>query len=217
MPSCIHCGARFEDSAATSCRSCGMPREGGVPDGTGQPLGATGYGYVRVGPTILPVWLLWLMAALLAVGGVTAYVLLNSSPEPSQQTVDVVPSTVPPPSPDVDFVPPTDGDSPSAPDTSPSPDDASAIVEEFYQDINDHDFAAAWDLGGKNIGGSSYSEWVAGYDTTASIELSAVNTESPGQGGADLRATQSDGSVRVYQGTYTVSDGVIVGADITLK
>ena len=30
-----------------------------------------------------------------------------------------------------------------------------------------------------------------------------------------LSAVQSDGSVRTYTGTYTVSNGVIVSADIT--
>ncbi|WP_329179269.1 hypothetical protein OG754_33870 [Streptomyces decoyicus] len=233
MPVCIHCGARFEDSAAVSCTGCGMPRQRGVPEGTGQPHGATGYGYVRVGSTILPQWLLWVMAALLAGGGVTAYALASSagSSEPSYEAVGGDPSTTPTPSwdlasgpptdvatappTDIGSVPPTDVYSPDTPDPSPSPDDASAIVEEFYRDINNRDFSAAWDLGGRNIGGKSYSAWVAGYDTTASIELSAVNADSAGQVSAVVHATQSDGSVKLYQGTYTVSDGEIVSADIS--
>ncbi|MFC9229227.1 hypothetical protein ACFTZI_09735 [Streptomyces decoyicus] len=230
MPACIHCGARFEDAAAAVCTGCGMPRHRGVPEGTGQPPGVTGYGYVRVGSTILPQWLLWVMAALLAGGGVAAYALASSS-EPSYEAVGVTPSATPTPSwdlasaPPTDVAsapptdtwsaPPTDVASPGTPDPSPSSDDASAIVEEFYRDINNRDFSAAWDLGGRNIGGNSYSAWVAGYDTTASIELSAVNTESAGQVSAVVHATQSDGSVKLYQGTYTVSDGEIVSADIS--
>ncbi|GAA0656808.1 hypothetical protein GCM10010193_04250 [Kitasatospora atroaurantiaca] len=31
---------------------------------------------------------------------------------------------------------------------------------------------------------------------------------------AVLYATQTDGTVKVYQGTYTVSNGVLVGANI---
>ncbi|MFJ5800555.1 hypothetical protein [Streptomyces decoyicus] len=232
MPVCIHCGARFEDAAAASCTGCGMPRRGG-PEDTGQPPGVTGYGYVRVGSTILPQWLLWVMAALLAGGGVTAYVLASSSESsgPPYEAVGGAPPTTPTPSwdlasapptdvasvppTDIGSVPPTDDVSPDTADPSPSPDDASAIVEEFYRDINNRDFSAAWDLGGRNIGGNSYAKWVAGYDTTASIELSAVNAESTGQVSAVVHATQSDGSVRLYQGTYTVSDGEIVSADIS--
>ncbi|MGW9173483.1 hypothetical protein [Streptomyces decoyicus] len=230
MPACIHCGARFEDDAAAVCTGCGMPRHRGVSEGTGRPPGVTGYGYVRVGSTILPQWLLWVMAALLVGGGVAAYALASSS-EPSYEAVDGVPSASPTPSwdlasapptditstppTDIGSVPPTDDFTPGTPDPSPSSDDASAIVEEFYRDINNRDFSAAWDLGGRNIGGNSYSAWVAGYDTTASIELSAVNTESARQVSAVVHATQSDGSVKRYQGTYTVSDGEIVSADIS--
>ncbi|WP_234441920.1 hypothetical protein [Streptomyces sp. NRRL S-1448] len=241
MPSCIHCGAHFEDSSAARCARCGMPHQGGVPGGTGQPVGTTRYGYVRVGPTILPQWLLWLVAALLAAGGVTVYVLLHSSSsETSQQTVDTLssatpspgsdPYSVPPTDPysepptdpysvpptDLYSLPPTDLSTPTATETTASPvEDASATVREFYQAINDREFSAAWELGGKNIGGSSYSSWVAGYDTTVSILLSAVNTDSPGKASAVLYATQRDGSVKEFRGTYTVSDGVIVSADIS--
>jgi hypothetical protein len=35
-----------------------------------------------------------------------------------------------------------------------------------------------------------------------------------GQVHSDLSALQSDGTVKAYTGTYTVSNGVIVGADI---
>lgn len=230
MPVCIHCGARFEDAAAAVCTGCGMPRRRDVPEGAGPPPGVTGYGYVRVGSTVLPQWLLWVMAALLAGGGVAAYALASSS-EPSYEAAGVVPSTTPTPGWDLASAPPTDVASapptdtwsvpstdvasPDTPDPSPSSDDASAVVEEFYRDINNRDFSAAWDLGGRNIGGKSFSAWVAGYDTTASIELSAVNAENAGQVSAVVHATQSDGSVKLYQGTYTVSDGEIVSADIS--
>ncbi|MFC9881515.1 hypothetical protein ACFVJW_18260 [Streptomyces libani] len=234
MPSCLHCGALQEDAAATSCPSCGMPRGGGV-SAADRPAGTAGHGYVRVGPTILPLWLLWLMAGLIVVGGVTAVVLASSTGSSDDGAVDVISSATPTPTPDPaigsmpptdigsiaptypETMPPTDLETPSPSDLSPSPDNASAIVEEYYRDINAGDFSGAWDLGGKNIGGSSYSKWVSGFDTTAHIELSAVNDGSPGQVGAVLRATQTDGSVRVYQGTYTVSDGAIVSADITQR
>ena len=43
---------------------------------------------------------------------------------------------------------------------------STAVVQEFYQDINGRDYSAAWALGGDNIGGSNEAGWAAGYDTT---------------------------------------------------
>ncbi|MFE1172512.1 hypothetical protein [Streptomyces sp. NPDC058773] len=232
MPSCTHCGALDEGAATTLCPSCGMPREGGAPGtGTGRPVADTGHGYVRVGTTILPLWLLWLMAALV-VAGVVAAVVLSSSTGSSYdgETIGISSSPTPTPDPAIGSLPPTgltssppsyyesppptDFTSPTPADTSPSPESASAVVEEYYRDINARDFSAAWDLGGKNIGGTSYSQWKSGFDSTAAIELSAVDDGSFGQVSAVLHATQTDGSVRVFQGTYTVSDGAIIRAAI---
>ncbi len=39
---------------------------------------------------------------------------------------------------------------------------STAVVQQFYQDINDRDYSDAWALGGDNIGGSDYAGWVAG-------------------------------------------------------
>jgi hypothetical protein len=92
---------------------------------------------------------------------------------------------------------------------------AQAVVDQFYQDITDRNYAGAWALGGDNIGGTDYNAWVAGYDTTASITLSNWSEWGSGQVQTTLSAVQSDGSVRTYTGTYTVSGGVIASADIT--
>ena len=103
---------------------------------------------------------------------------------------------------------------PAAPAPVPQFTNSSAVVAQFYQDITDHNYAAAWALGGDNIGGSDYNSWVAGYDTTVSISLSNMSLWDSGQVHSDLSALQSDGTVKTYTGTYTVSNGVIVGADI---
>jgi hypothetical protein len=105
------------------------------------------------------------------------------------------------------------------PTTMPAPQtqftNAVSVLDQFYQDITDHNYAAAWALGGDNIGGQSYSSWVAGYqDTTASITLYDASAWGSDQVQAYLSATQLDGTVRTYQGTYTVSNGVIVSANI---
>ncbi|WP_051942882.1 hypothetical protein [Streptacidiphilus rugosus] len=88
------------------------------------------------------------------------------------------------------------------------------MVTQYYQDITDHNYAAAWALGGSNIAGASYDQWVAGYATTASISLGTVSQFGGSQVQAVLYATQTDGTVKVYEGTYTVSGGVLVGASI---
>ena len=90
-----------------------------------------------------------------------------------------------------------------------------SVVLQFYADLNSHNYAAAWNLGGFNIGGSDYNGWVAGYATTASIDVSSYGTWNDGTVWADISATQTDGSVRTYSGTYTVSNGAIVSANIS--
>jgi hypothetical protein len=91
---------------------------------------------------------------------------------------------------------------------------STVVVQQFYQDINDGDYSAAWALGGDNIDGSDYAGWVAGYDTTVSISLGTFSAFGSDQVQASLSAVQSDGSVKTYEGTYTVSGGVIVAANI---
>ena len=98
----------------------------------------------------------------------------------------------------------------AAPGTS-----AKAVVDQFYQDLNAHNYQAAWQLGGSNLnGGSGYSTWVAGYATTASIDASTVQN-SDGTVSVSITATQTDGSVKTYAGTYTVANGAIAAANIT--
>ncbi|WP_285739982.1 hypothetical protein [Kitasatospora phosalacinea] len=91
---------------------------------------------------------------------------------------------------------------------------AIAVVQQYYEDISNHDYAAAWALGGRNIGGSDYNGWVKGYATTASIYLGTTSTFGSNQVRAVIYAVQTDGSTKTYEGTYTVSGGVLVSASI---
>ena len=92
---------------------------------------------------------------------------------------------------------------------------AEAVVAQFYQDITDGSYGAAWALGGDNTSnGVSYTGWVARYSTTASITLGTYSQFGASTVYASLTATQTDGTVKTYSGTYTVSGGVIVAADI---
>jgi hypothetical protein len=98
----------------------------------------------------------------------------------------------------------------AAPGTS-----AKAVVDQFYQDLNARNYQAAWQLGGSDLsGGADYSTWAAGYANTASISASTMqNTDDTVS--ATITATQTDGTVKTYAGTYTVANGVITAAHIT--
>src|SRR4051794_9276196 len=103
---------------------------------------------------------------------------------------------------------------PEASETNPPLTSASAVVEQYYEDITNHDYEAAWELGGDNIAGKTYDDYVAGFSTTASISLRTVSEFGGSRVHAVLYATQTDGTVEGYKGTYTVSDGVLGRASI---
>ncbi len=77
--------------------------------------------------------------------------------------------------------------------------------------INARDYARAWALGGKNTG-SSYASFVQGFSTTQRDTL-IVQGRSGDQVTAKIIALQTDGSVKTFQGTYTVVNGVITKFD----
>ena len=90
------------------------------------------------------------------------------------------------------------------------------IAQAYYTDIENQDYQAAWALGGSNVNnGVGYDARVAGYATTSYISLSTWSYY-PDSNAVEvtITATQTDGSVRTYQGSSTVINGVIVGADI---
>ncbi|MEV6297449.1 hypothetical protein AB0M41_45440 [Streptomyces sp. NPDC051896] len=91
---------------------------------------------------------------------------------------------------------------------------ASAVVSQYYQDITDHDYAAAWALGGSHIAGTTYDRWVAGFATTQNITLGTISAFGDSRVHAVLYATQTDGTLKTYAGDYTVADGILVDASI---
>jgi hypothetical protein len=102
-----------------------------------------------------------------------------------------------------------------APQPQPQFANATAVVTQFYQDITDHNYAAAWAAGGRNVsGGVGYDAWAAGYGTTESINLGTFSYFGSGQVQTVLSALQTSGAVYTYTGTYTVQNGIIVGAHI---
>ena len=240
MGICTHCGAPL-DAGARFCVRCGTPRPDAptetrptwapptlppTPLPPAPPHQRTPDGYVRVGPSLVPVWLVGLIAALvLAGGGTAAYLLLAAVGQPSPvvvpgptdsasatETPADTPTDTPPDTPTPDT--PTPGT--PTPDTpTPPSSDPAAVVQQYYADLNAHDFASAWQLGGANIAGTTEAQWEAGFSNTRSIQVQAADDQSaPGVVDAVISSTQSDGSVQSYSGTYTVAGGVITAANI---
>ncbi|WP_052845333.1 zinc-ribbon domain-containing protein [Streptomyces sp. NRRL S-31] len=233
MHFCVHCGARVEDAAQPLCPRCGAP----LAAGERRP-GTTGPGgYLRVGATRLPGWLPWALGAVLVAGGVTLAVAVADRPDSSSaggfpaglvtpgQSYDgagLSPSPydpgyeTPPTHPADDYSSPagqpsddSGGDTPEPSDTG----DGSTVVTRYYDHINAGDYTAAWNMGGSTLYPGSYADWVAGFATTAHVDVTASDDGS-GTVSVDIRATQDDGTVSVFKGTYAVSGGKITGADI---
>ncbi|GAA4995012.1 hypothetical protein [Streptomyces hyderabadensis] len=87
-----------------------------------------------------------------------------------------------------------------------------ATVTAYFDAINNRDFAAAWELGGKNLD-QDYDSFVAGFATTQRDDVTVTGTS-----GDDVSVTvvawETDGTQTTYEGTYTVSGGVITSADM---
>jgi serine/threonine protein kinase len=104
---------------------------------------------------------------------------------------------------------------PPAQQTSPTgvlANSSARTVQDYFRAINHHRYARAWVLGGKNTG-ESYASFVSGFSQTARDAVQIISTSGQVVT-ARLTATQTDGSVQTYQGTYTVVNGQIVRSDV---
>jgi hypothetical protein len=99
----------------------------------------------------------------------------------------------------------------AGPSAGPSA-DPGQTVRAYFAAITDRDYSRAWQLGGHNTG-SSYSGFVSGLTATANDTVTILSV-SGNVVTARLTAQQTDGTVKIFQGTYTVSKGVIVGFNV---
>ncbi|MFD5681185.1 excalibur calcium-binding domain-containing protein [Streptomyces bacillaris] len=104
-----------------------------------------------------------------------------------------------------------------APEKSPSPStsaslSAEATVVAYFDAINARDYRAAWELGGKNLAGD-YQAFVDDFAGTErdTVRILGVQGDTVR---AELEALQTDGSLKLFEGTYTVRSGVITSADV---
>lgn len=118
----------------------------------------------------------------------------------------------PPPTPTPTATTTTTAPTTTAAPPAPAPADAATVVNDYFAAINAQDYGRAWALGGKNLG-SSYSSFVNGFAGT-SADVVTVLDSTPTSVTVHLDAVQTDGSVKSFEGTYTVSDGRISRASV---
>jgi hypothetical protein len=199
------------DVSSTSC-DYGAPVSADDPTPT-RPLPPVAPSPHRRGPrfTFRPVdGLIVLLIALLGAGvGLGAYFAGRAlskgatTPNSSATTAAIPPAST-------TIAPPTTAPAATAaPTTNASP---TTVVEEYFAAINGKDYQEAWALGGDHFGGS-YTAFVQGFSTTAHVDLTSVSSQGNTVSVAFV-ATQDSGAQLTYQGTYTVSSGIIMSADV---
>jgi hypothetical protein len=107
-------------------------------------------------------------------------------------------------------------------DAEPSVQDAVAVLQAYYAAINQHDFQRAWSswADGGRASGQTAQQFADGFANTAQVTL---QPGAPGrmEGAAGSRyvevpvaiqATQRDGTLHRYTGTYTLRRAVVDGA-----
>ncbi|MFG3135671.1 hypothetical protein ACGFZA_05530 [Streptomyces sp. NPDC048211] len=139
---------------------------------------------------------------------------LTAGPEPTPPPSDTSYGVAEPYGDDLNEPDPPESDSPppEVDEDRPEIEGPTETVQRYYDAINSADFATAWELGGKNLG-TSYSTYVSGFEETARDAVSVTDAQDDTVY-VDITAYQTDGARHAYTGTYTVLDGVIVGADI---
>ena len=101
--------------------------------------------------------------------------------------------------------------SPSSPAVPPSPD---TVVTNYYNAINAQDYRTAYRLNEQEQSIESFATFKAGFAGTShdDLTITGVNGDTVS---FDLTAHQTDGSVKTYEGTYTVQHGKITGSNVT--
>ncbi|WP_431043744.1 excalibur calcium-binding domain-containing protein [Streptomyces sp. P1-3] len=134
----------------------------------------------------------------------------EGKPEETRKTVtstQTVTTTTAEPTPS-----PTRPSPPPKQTATPTP-DARSTVEAYFDAINARDYRRAWDLGGKNLSGGTYTSFKEGFADTVRDTVHIVDVRGDTVT-VTLDAHERDGTIRSFGGTYTVRAGVIVAADI---
>ena len=84
-------------------------------------------------------------------------------------------------------------------------------MREYFAAINHHRWLVAYRL--RNESGESYADFVTGFADTR-LDVVTIDGVTGDVVTARLRAVQTDGTVKIFQGTYTVANGVISNSDV---
>lgn len=101
-------------------------------------------------------------------------------------------------------------DSAESPSTTTEEDGPESTVTAYFDAINTGDYATAWELGGKNLD-PDYDHFAAGFATTERDDVTVTGTTDD-EVSVTVVAWDTDGTQTTYEGTYTVSGGVITAA-----
>jgi len=179
-------------------------------------------------------WVIGTWAAVVLVGGAAAGATMAAqsssapAPQPSvTQTVTAAPATTAPaPPPQV-----TINNNPAAPAPvyvapvqvpvyvpAPGQTDPWAVVSAYYGDIEDGDYADAWNMGSQAFmdqNGDDEAAWQAGYADTGQQTLTE-DSESGDTVSVNLAAVDTaTGVTQYFTGTFTVDGGLITSGSIT--
>ncbi|OXM48739.1 hypothetical protein [Amycolatopsis alba] len=158
----------------------------------------------------------WAAVTLMAAGTLAACAVPNQGTATPAVAVAAPPNTIVIQPPAVAAPPQTVYVAPPATQTvypAPAVPVAQTVIA-FYDAINRRDFLTAWNLGGRRLAkGGTYASWSNGYATTSWAALT-VRSTSGNTVYVDLTARQTDGSLRVFSGSYTVSGGAITGSSM---
>jgi hypothetical protein len=128
-------------------------------------------------------------------------------------TIVVQPPVVAVPPQTVYAAPPTTQTIYPAPAPVPSVSAAQTVIA-YYEAINRGDFSTAWTLGGQKLAkGGTLASYAKGYATTSWVALTVTSVRG-NTVYVDLSARQTDGSLRTFSGSYTVSGGAISSANM---
>jgi hypothetical protein len=100
----------------------------------------------------------------------------------------------------------------ASPASTPSASGPAATVDAYFAAITARDYTEAWQLGGQNLG-ASYAAFVSGFNGTAKDTVTILSVAGDVVT-ARLLAYQTDGTVKTYQGTYTVQNGEISQSNV---
>ncbi len=88
-----------------------------------------------------------------------------------------------------------------------------AVLTQYYNAINSHDFRAAYRLNSQARSSESFTTFKQGFTGTQHDALTITGVTGDVVN-INLTADQTDGSVKTYEGTYTVQNGQIVGSNV---